>query len=97
MPDRAADAWELRKAYEPYVGRWSRLVVAKFLLWLAAPRSAAGCDVGCGTGVLARAAVPRRSGARTRLLHVIVGGGAGKGSGICSKPGWAGTVGGGSC
>lgn len=28
------DLWASGAAYEPYVGRWSRLVARKFLLWL---------------------------------------------------------------
>jgi hypothetical protein len=27
--------WESGEAYEPYVGRWSRLVAREFLHWLA--------------------------------------------------------------
>ena len=51
----AADVWASGEAYEPYVGRWSRLVAREFLTWL---------DVGCGTGaltsVILTAAVPAR-------------------------------------
>ena len=39
-------------AYEPYVGRWSRLVARDFLAWLAIPAGARWLDVGCGTGAL---------------------------------------------
>ena len=39
-------------AYEPYVGRWSRLVAGDFLGWLHVPRERRWLDVGCGTGVL---------------------------------------------
>ena len=28
------DAWTSDQAYEPYVGRWSRLVAPRFLRWL---------------------------------------------------------------
>jgi hypothetical protein len=38
--------------YEPYVGRWSRLVAPEFLAWLDAPSELAWLDVGCGTGAL---------------------------------------------
>ena len=31
------DAWDSGDAYEPYVGRWSRLVAREFLEWLAMP------------------------------------------------------------
>jgi ubiquinone/menaquinone biosynthesis C-methylase UbiE len=46
------DAWDSGDAYEPYVGRWSRLVAPEFLGWLAAPPGGSWLDVGCGTGAL---------------------------------------------
>ena len=46
------DAWDSGSAYEPYVGRWSRLVARKFLGWLAVPAGRRWLDVGCGTGAL---------------------------------------------
>src|SRR5690349_2077829 len=46
------DVWAAGNAYEPYVGRWSRLVARDFLDWLAAPVDARWLDVGCGTGAL---------------------------------------------
>ena len=52
MPTAAADVWASGDAYEPYVGRWSRLVAREFLAWLAVPPGAAWLDVGCGTGAL---------------------------------------------
>ena len=51
IPDTFANG----KAYEPYVGRWSRLVAAPFLDWLAAPADSHWLDVGCGTGALCQA------------------------------------------
>ena len=42
------------EAYEPYVGRWSRLVAREFLHWLALAPSAHWLDVGCGTGALSQ-------------------------------------------
>jgi len=48
----AADSWSAWDAYEPYVGRWSRLVAAEFLQWLGVARGARWLDVGCGTGAL---------------------------------------------
>ena len=48
-----ADAWDSGHAYEPYVGRWSRLVAREFLGWLAMPTGCRWLDVGCGTGALA--------------------------------------------
>ena len=44
--------WATGAAYEPYVGRWSRLVARDFVEWLAIPPSARWLDVGCGTGAL---------------------------------------------
>ena len=46
------DAWDSGDAYEPYVGRWSRLVAREFLGWLAVPSGGRWLDVGCGTGAL---------------------------------------------
>ena len=51
----AAEAWDSGQAYEQYVGRWSRVVAAEFLHWLARPRGLAWADVGCGTGALTSA------------------------------------------
>ncbi|PYN66448.1 MAG: hypothetical protein DMD93_17945 [Candidatus Rokuibacteriota bacterium] len=44
--------WASGAAYEPYVGRWSRLVAREFVEWLAIPPAARWLDVGCGTGAL---------------------------------------------
>ncbi|MGS2615886.1 class I SAM-dependent methyltransferase [Micromonospora sp. LZ34] len=44
--------WADGEAYEAYVGRWSRLVAAEFLRWLAVPPGQRWLDVGCGTGAL---------------------------------------------
>jgi len=55
MTSRPTDAWTSQQAYEPYVGRWSRLVAPRFLRWLPAAPPSAWCDVGCGTGALAHA------------------------------------------
>src|SRR5262245_48591353 len=46
------DSWDSGSAYEQYVGRWSRLVAAEFLRWLAPRTGLAWADVGCGTGAL---------------------------------------------
>ncbi len=46
------DVWASGAAYEPYVGRWSRLVAKEFLSWLAVPPGKRWLDVGCGTGAL---------------------------------------------
>lgn len=44
--------WAIGDAYEPYVGRWSRVVARDFLVWLEAPPGRRWLDVGCGTGAL---------------------------------------------
>lgn len=64
MTDRATDAWEVGRAYEPYMGRWSRRVAARFLQWLPSGPDAAWCDVGCGTGALAHAVLATARPAR---------------------------------
>ena len=52
MADPRQTGWNSGDAYEPYVGRWSRLVAREFVDWLAAPPSARWLDVGCGTGAI---------------------------------------------
>jgi SAM-dependent methyltransferase len=49
---RQPEMWTIGSVYEPYVGRWSRLVAQKFLAWLAVPPNKRWLDVGCGTGAL---------------------------------------------
>ena len=60
MPDHT-DTWSSGDAYEPYVGRWSRLVAREFLGWLDAPDDLRWLDVGCGTGALTETIVSRCS------------------------------------
>ena len=59
-----AEVWASGAAYEPYVGRWSRLVARELLSWLAVPPGSRWLDVGCGTGALSQTilelAAPRR-------------------------------------
>lgn len=52
---KVGEAWGSGDCYEPYVGRWSRLVAAKFLDWLAVGPGLRWLDVGCGTGALTAA------------------------------------------
>jgi SAM-dependent methyltransferase len=40
------------KAYEGYIGRWSRVVAIEFLTWLDVPKRSSWFDVACGTGAL---------------------------------------------
>jgi SAM-dependent methyltransferase len=49
-----ADVWASGAAYDPYVGRWSRLVAREFSAWLAIPAGSRWLDVGCGTGALSQ-------------------------------------------
>jgi SAM-dependent methyltransferase len=49
-----SDTWASGAAYEPYVGRWSRLVARELLAWLAVPSGQRWLDVGCGTGALSQ-------------------------------------------
>ena len=51
--------WAGGHAYEPYVGRWSRLVAAAFLDWLGAAPRRRWLDVGCGTGALTSSILER--------------------------------------
>jgi SAM-dependent methyltransferase len=52
MAEHRKDNWAAGDLYEPYVGRWSRLVAKDFLQWLALPAQLDWLDVGCGTGAL---------------------------------------------
>lgn len=52
MTGPARDVWASGDLYEPYVGRWSRLVAREFVDWLGIPADARWLDVGCGTGAL---------------------------------------------
>jgi SAM-dependent methyltransferase len=54
-PDAVSEVWASGDAYEPYVGRWSRLVAADFLRWIDSPGSGRWVDVGCGTGAVTAA------------------------------------------
>src|SRR5262245_47290324 len=48
------DVWAVGDAYEPYVGRWSRLVAHEFLKCIDVPGGSEWLDVGCGTGALSQ-------------------------------------------
>jgi ubiquinone/menaquinone biosynthesis C-methylase UbiE len=52
MTAERKDTWAAGELYEPYVGRWSRLVAEDFLEWLQAASNLDWLDVGCGTGAL---------------------------------------------
>lgn len=47
--------WASGDGYEPYVGRWSRLLARDFVRWLARPAGNRWLDVGAGTGAVSTA------------------------------------------
>lgn len=53
------DNWGIGAAYEPYVGRWSRLVMQELLAWLQLPPDLRWLDTGCGTGALSSVILDR--------------------------------------
>ena len=57
--DRVPDTWEQGRAYERYVGRWSREVAPRFLDWLRVRPDRRWLDVGCGTGAICAAILDR--------------------------------------
>ncbi|MEO3860264.1 class I SAM-dependent methyltransferase [Acrocarpospora sp. B8E8] len=64
----SAEVWALGDAYEPYVGRWSRLVAADFLRWLDIADGCQWADVGCGTGAVTEAVL--RFAAPARVIGI---------------------------
>jgi SAM-dependent methyltransferase len=52
--EKVKEVWAKGEAYEPYVGRWSRLVAWEFLHWLKLAPDGRWLDVGCGTGALSQ-------------------------------------------
>jgi SAM-dependent methyltransferase len=54
---QSKEIWAAGDLYEPYVGRWSRLVAREFLEWLAVPAGMDWLDVGCGTCALTQTIV----------------------------------------
>jgi SAM-dependent methyltransferase len=54
MKDSSKEVWASGDSYEPYVGRWSRLVAIEFINWLALAEESQWLDVGCGTGALSQ-------------------------------------------
>ncbi|MEP7286512.1 MAG: class I SAM-dependent methyltransferase [Chloroflexota bacterium] len=59
QPPRQTEAWGNGATYEPYVGRWSRLVAPPFLAWLGVSSGKRWLDVGCGTGALTQTILQR--------------------------------------
>ena len=54
MSSKPKDIWASGDKYEPFIGRWSRLVAREFLKWLRIPAGSQWLDVGCGTGALSQ-------------------------------------------
>ena len=48
------DPWSSGNDYERFMGRWSLVVAAKFLMWPANPPEQNWLDVGCGTSTLTK-------------------------------------------
>jgi len=67
------DVWVAGDAYDAYVGRWSRLVAAIFLDWLAVPPGRRWLDVGCGTGALTAAILRTADPARVLAVDTSEG------------------------
>src|SRR2546421_8586285 len=64
------DTWARGIAYEPYVGRWSRLVAREFVAWLAIPKVPIGSILGAGQVRSARAFSTWHRLAKSRgLIH----------------------------
>ena len=55
MAQAPPDSWLAGDLYEPYIGRWSKLVAQRFIGWLNAAPALEWLDVGCGTGALSAA------------------------------------------
>ena len=53
-PSQRNAVWSAGAMYDPYVGRWSRLVARELLKWLSIPAQKDWLDVGCGTGALSQ-------------------------------------------
>lgn len=53
------DSWSAGRSYDHYMGRWSRLIAAEYVDWLAVPAGADWADIGCGTGALSRTILER--------------------------------------
>jgi SAM-dependent methyltransferase len=68
-----AEVWAAGDAYEPYIGRWSRLVAREFVAWLGVAAGADWLDVGCGTGALAQAVLDAARPASVTALDPSAG------------------------
>ena len=64
MSSNFEETFSNAKAYEYYVGRWSRLVAQQFLNWLNVAPQKSWLDVGAGTGILSKAILEQASPAK---------------------------------
>jgi len=55
--ERAPDRWAEASAYEAFMGRWSRPLVARLVETLDVPPGAHWLELGCGTGALTQAII----------------------------------------
>jgi SAM-dependent methyltransferase len=65
VSEQPFDVWAVGDAYERYMGRWSRLVAARFVSWLGCEAGLRWLDAGCGSGALTQAVA---TGSRPRTL-----------------------------
>jgi SAM-dependent methyltransferase len=63
-PASSRGVWSSAEAYEPYMGRWSRLIAQRFVQGLGVQHGRHWLDVGCGTGALTSAIVGGAAPAR---------------------------------
>lgn len=49
------EAWSSAEPYEPFMGRWSRILAAEVLAWIDPDSGQRWLDVGCGTGAVSEA------------------------------------------
>ncbi len=66
--NRIKDGWNSGEQYEYYMGRWSKLMAAKFLKWLNMPPKLTWLDIGCGTGALSEAIYEKTNPMRLSCL-----------------------------
>lgn len=64
------DAWSSGNKYEPFIGRWSRLVAREFLQWMSIPSGKRWLDVGCGTGALSETILNRNTPASVESIDL---------------------------